>query len=139
MELCAVQPGQNKKVMFWQLVTIEFVIYDKICGKSQHVKIPGVLRQFQLVSASLSPPTSQQALLPNFNDHLCFLTFLSWPGSGPRAGYYFSAAFVLAGTALLSLIDVHKNNLRRRRRRRQNSCRREEEVMGEWQKNQLSF
>ena len=63
--------------------------------------------------------------------HLCFLTFLSWPGSGPRAGYYFSAAFVLAGTALLSLIDVHKNNLRRRRRRRQNSCRREEEVMGE--------
>ena len=49
-------------------------------------------------------------------------------GSGPRAGYYFSAAFVLAGTALLSLIDVHKNNLRRRRRRRQSSCRREEEV-----------
>ena len=39
-------------------------------------------------------------------------------GSGPRAGYYFSAAFVLAGTAMLSLIDVHKNNLRRRRRRR---------------------
>ena len=52
-------------------------------------------------------------------------------GSGPRAGYYFSAAFVLAGTAMLSLIDVHKNNLRRRRRsrRRQNSCKREEEVM----------
>ena len=55
-------------------------------------------------------------------------------GSGPRAGYYFSAAFVLAGTAMLSLIDVHKNNLRRRRRRRrrQNSCKREEEVMNLW-------
>ena len=56
------------------------------------------------------------------------LTTFITTGSGPRAGYYFSAAFVLAGTALLSLIDVHKNNLRRRRRRRQSSCRREEEV-----------
>ena len=36
-------------------------------------------------------------------------------GWGSKTGYYFSAACVLLGSASLSLIDLHKRQLRRKR------------------------
>ena len=38
---------------------------------------------------------------------------------GNRAGYFFSAAFVIGGSLVMILIDVHRKNLRKRRRARQ--------------------
>ena len=39
-------------------------------------------------------------------------------GCDSKAGYYFSAVCVLGGTAILTLIDVHKRNLRKRRKQK---------------------
>ena len=38
---------------------------------------------------------------------------------GGRAGYFFSAAFVIMGSLVMVLIDVHRRNLRRKKRARQ--------------------
>ena len=39
--------------------------------------------------------------------------------AGNRAGYFFSAAFVIGGSLVMILIDVHRKNLRKKRRARQ--------------------
>ena len=39
-------------------------------------------------------------------------------GCDSKAGYYFSAACVLSGAAILSLVDVHKRNMRRKRKQK---------------------
>ena len=39
--------------------------------------------------------------------------------AGGRAGYFFSAAFVILGSLVMVLIDVHRKNLRRKKKARQ--------------------
>ena len=41
--------------------------------------------------------------------------------AGGRTGYYFSAAFVILGSLIMLLIDVHRKNLRKKKRARQES------------------
>ena len=49
---------------------------------------------------------------------IAFLGYINTLG-GNRAGYFFSAAFVIGGSLVMILIDVHRKNLRKRRRARQ--------------------
>ena len=49
---------------------------------------------------------------------IAFLGYINTVG-GNRAGYFFSAAFVIGGSLVMILIDVHRKNLRKRRRARQ--------------------
>ena len=39
--------------------------------------------------------------------------------AGGRSGYYFSAAFVILGSMIMLLIDVHRKNLRKKKKARQ--------------------
>ena len=49
---------------------------------------------------------------------IAFLGYINTVG-GNRAWYFFSAAFVIGGSLVMILIDVHRKNLRKRRRARQ--------------------
>jgi len=48
-----------------------------------------------------------------------FSEYLNSNGGG-RRGYYFSAAFVILGSLIMILIDVHRQNLHKRKKERQN-------------------
>ena len=66
----------------------------------------------------------KKILFSTINKSIIQLYIFSFAGylntkAGDRAGYFFSASFVILGSLVMFLIDVHRRNLRQRKRARQ--------------------